>query len=127
VHHGIDILFANEREITALYEVNRFEDAVTAVRGDCEIAVLTRSALGSVIVTDRATIDIRPEPVAQVVDVTGAGDLYAAGFLYGLTRGLSLADCGRLGSLAAAEVIGHIGARPEQPLKQLARAEGLLR
>ena len=127
VHHGIDILFANEREITALYEVNRFEDAVTAVRGDCEIAVLTRSALGSVIVTDRATIDIRPEPVAQVVDVTGAGDLYAAGFLYGLARGLSLAGCGRLGSLAAAEVIGHIGARPEQPLKQLARAEGLLR
>jgi len=62
-----------------------------------------------------------------VVDVTGAGDLYAAGFLYGFTRGLSLADCGRLGSLAAAEVIGHIGARPEQPLKQLARSEGLIR
>jgi sugar/nucleoside kinase (ribokinase family) len=127
VHHGVDILFANEKEITALYEVNRFEDAVTAVRGDCEIAVLTRSALGSLIVTDRATIDIRPEPVAKVVDVTGAGDLYAAGFLYGFTRGLSLADCGRLGSLAAAEVISHIGARPEQPLTQLARAEGLLR
>jgi sugar/nucleoside kinase (ribokinase family) len=127
VHHGVDILFANEKEITALYEVNRFEDAVTAVRGDCEIAVLTRSALGSLIVTDRATIDIRPEPVAKVVDVTGAGDLYAAGFLYGFTRGLSLADCGRLGSLAAAEVISHIGARPELPLTQLARAEGLLR
>ena len=127
VHHGVDILFANEKEITALYEVNRFEDAVSAVRRDCEIAVLTRSELGSVIVTDRATIDIRPEPAAKVVDVTGAGDLYAAGFLYGFTRGLSLADCGRLGSLAAAEVIGHIGARPEQPLRQLARAEGLLR
>jgi sugar/nucleoside kinase (ribokinase family) len=127
VHHGVDILFANEKEITALYEVNRFEDAVTAVRRDCEIAVLTRSEQGSVIVTDRATIDIRPEPVAKVVDVTGAGDLYAAGFLYGFTRSLSLADCGRLGSLAAAEVIGHIGARPEQPLRQLARAEGLVR
>lgn len=127
VHHGVDILFANEKEITALYEVNRFEEAVAAARRDCEIAVLTRSELGSVIVTQRATIDIRPEPVAKVVDVTGAGDLYAAGFLFGFTRGLSLADCGRLGSLAAAEVIGHIGARPEQPLKQLARSEGLIR
>jgi sugar/nucleoside kinase (ribokinase family) len=127
VHHGVDILFANEREITALYEVNSFEDAAAAVRRDCEIAVLTRSELGSVIVTQRATIDIRPEPVAKVVDVTGAGDLYAAGFLYGFTRGLSLADCGRLGSLAAAEVISHIGARPERPLKQLAREEGLVR
>jgi sugar/nucleoside kinase (ribokinase family) len=127
VHHGVDILFANEKEITALYEVNSFEDAAAAVRRDCEIAVLTRSELGSVIVTQRATIDIRPEPVAKVVDVTGAGDLYAAGFLYGFTRGLSLADCGRLGSLAAAEVISHIGARPERPLKQLAREEGLVR
>jgi sugar/nucleoside kinase (ribokinase family) len=127
VQHGVDILFANEKEITALYEVNRFDDAVAAVRRDCEIAVLTRSELGSVIVTERTTIDIRPEPVPRVVDVTGAGDLYAAGFLFGLTRGLSLADCGRLGSLAAAEVIGHIGARPEQPLKELARAEGLIR
>jgi sugar/nucleoside kinase (ribokinase family) len=127
VHRGVDILFANEKEITALYEVNRFEEAVAAARRDCEIAVLTRSEHGSVIVTQGATIDIRPEPVAKVVDVTGAGDLYAAGFLFGLTRGLSLADCGRLGSLAAAEVIGHIGARPEQPLKQLARAEGLIR
>ena len=127
VHHGVDILFANEKEITALYEVNSFEDAAAAVRRDCEIAVLTRSELGSVIVTQRATIDIRPEPVAKVVDVTGAGDLYAAGFLYGFTRGLSLADCGRLGSLAAAEVISHIGARPERPLNQLAREEGLVR
>jgi sugar/nucleoside kinase (ribokinase family) len=126
VHHGVDILFANEKEITALFEVNSFAEAVTAVRGACEIAVLTRSAQGSVIVTSKATIDIRPEEVAQVVDVTGAGDLYAAGFLYGLTRSLSLADCGRLGSLAAAEVISHIGARPEKPLRELARKEGLI-
>ncbi len=127
VRHGVDILFANEKEITALYEVNRFEEAIAAVRGDCEIAVLTRSERGSVIVTKRTTIDIAPKPIRKVVDVTGAGDLYAAGFLYGLTRSLSLADCGRLGSLAAAEVIGHIGARPEQPLMQLARVEGLVR
>jgi len=126
VHHGVDILFANEKEITALYQVNSFEDAVTAVRGECDIAVLTRSEQGSVIVTAARTIEIRPEDVDQVVDVTGAGDLYAAGFLYGLTRELSLADCGRLGSLAAAEIIGHIGARPERPLVELARKEGLV-
>jgi sugar/nucleoside kinase (ribokinase family) len=127
VHHGVDILFANETEITALFQVNKFAEAVAAVRGACEIAVLTRSAQGSVIVTPTATIDVRPKPVGQVIDVTGAGDLYAAGFLYGLTRQLSLADCGRLGSLAAAEVISHIGARPEKPLIELARREGLLR
>ena len=125
VRDGIDILFANEKEITALFEANSFEEAVKAVRGACEIAVLTRSEQGSVIVTPKATIDIRPDRVAEVVDVTGAGDLYAAGFLYGLTRSLSLADCGRLGSLAAAEVISHIGARPERPLKELARTAGL--
>jgi sugar/nucleoside kinase (ribokinase family) len=127
VHEGVNILFANETEITALFQVNKFAEAVAAVRGACEIAVLTRSAQGSVIVTPTATIDVRPKPVGQVIDVTGAGDLYAAGFLYGLTRQLSLADCGRLGSLAAAEVISHIGARPEKPLIELARREGLLR
>jgi sugar/nucleoside kinase (ribokinase family) len=126
VRNGVSILFANEKEITALFEVNSFAEAVAAVRGACEIAVLTRSAEGSVIVTPRATIDIRPEKVAQVVDVTGAGDLYAAGFLYGLTRSLSLADCGRLGSLAAAEVISHIGARPERPLRDLANKVGVV-
>jgi sugar/nucleoside kinase (ribokinase family) len=126
VHHGIDILFANEKEITALYQVNSFAEAAAAVRGECEVAVLTRSEQGSVIVTADRTIEIRPEGVDEVVDVTGAGDLYAAGFLYGLTRGLSLADCGRLGSLAAAEIISHIGARPERPLIEIARSEGLV-
>jgi len=126
VHRGVDILFANEKEITALYEVNSFAEAVKAVRGECQIAVLTRSEQGSVIVTARDTIDIRPKAVANVVDVTGAGDLYAAGFLFGLTRGHSLADCGRLGSMAAAEVISHIGARPEKPLRELARSQGLI-
>lgn len=125
VDDGVDILFANETEITALFEVNSFDEAVTAVRGACEIAVLTRSADGSMIVTANEIIEVRPEPVAQVVDVTGAGDLYAAGFLYGLTRELPLAACGRLGSIAAAEVISHIGARPEQPLGELARKEGI--
>ena len=126
VHHGVDILFANETEITALFEVNSFDEAVTAVRGECDVAILTRSAAGSLIVTGDEIVEVRPEPVDKVVDVTGAGDLYAAGFLYGFTRALPLATCGRLGSLAAAEVISHIGARPEVPLDKLAREAGLV-
>ncbi|HEY8245776.1 MAG TPA: PfkB family carbohydrate kinase, partial [Hyphomicrobium sp.] len=122
----IDILFANEKEITALYEVNSFDEALSAVRGECEIAVLTRSEAGSLIVTANDTVQVRPAPVTKVVDATGAGDLYASGFLYGYTRNLKLADCGRLGSLAAAEVISHIGARPETPLLAIAQAEGLV-
>jgi sugar/nucleoside kinase (ribokinase family) len=126
VQHDVDILFANEKEITALFETNTFEEAVAAVRGACEIAVLTRSEQGSLIVTAAEAITIAPHPVDKVVDVTGAGDLYAAGFLYGVTRSLPLEACGRLGSLAAAEVIGHIGARPEVPLDTLARKAGLM-
>jgi sugar/nucleoside kinase (ribokinase family) len=126
VREGADIVFANEKEITSLYQVNSFEAAADAALQDCEMAVLTRSEQGSVIVASGETIEIAAEPVAEVVDVTGAGDLYAAGFLYGLTRGLPLETCGRLGSLAAAEVIGHIGARPETPLRQLAKGSGLI-
>jgi len=88
--------------------------------------VLTRSEEGSVILTAGETVTIEAEPVPHVVDVTGAGDLYAAGFLYGLTKGAPLEACGRLGSLAAAEVIGHIGARPETSLSKLAQDRGLL-
>ncbi len=126
VKSEVDILFANEKEITALYEVNSFAEAVAAVRGECEIAVLTRSEAGSLIVTAQETVQVRPVRVEKVVDATGAGDLYASGFLYGYTRNLKLADCGRLGSLAAAEVIGHIGARPERPLSAIAKQEGLI-
>jgi len=126
VRDGADIVFANEKEITALYEVNSFEQAADAALQDCEMAVLTRSEQGSVIVAKGETIVIPAEPVGQVVDLTGAGDLYAAGFLFGLTRDLPLPACGRLGSLAAAEVIGHIGARPETSLRKLAEARGLL-
>lgn len=122
----VDILFANEKEITALYEVNSFDAAVDAVRGECEVAVLTRSEAGSLIVTPKETVEVRPVRVEKVVDATGAGDLYAAGFLFGFTRNLKLADCGRLGSLAAAEVISHIGARPEKPLAAIAQEQGLL-
>jgi sugar/nucleoside kinase (ribokinase family) len=126
VREGADIVFANEKEITSLYQVNSFEEAANAALQDCEMAVLTRSEEGSVIVASGETIEIAAEPVPEVVDVTGAGDLYAAGFLYGLTRGAPLEACGQIGSLAAAEVIGHIGARPETPLRELAKGRGLI-
>ena len=126
VREGADIVFANEKEITSLYQVNSFEEAADAALQDCEMAVLTRSEAGSVIVADGENIEIEAEPAARVVDLTGAGDLYAAGFLYGLTHGASLPMCGRLGSLAAAEAISHIGARPEVSLRQLAKENGLV-
>ena len=126
VREGADIVFANEKEITTLYQVNSFEEAADRALQDCEMAVLTRSEAGSVIVAQGETFEIPAESVAQVVDVTGAGDLYAAGFLYGLTRGAPLESCGALGSLAAAEAIGHIGARPEISLRKLARERGLI-
>ncbi len=125
VEAHVDILFANEHEIAALYEVPSFDAALQAVRGHCEIACLTRSEKGSVILAGSEVHVIDAAPVAQVVDTTGAGDLYAAGFLYGYTHGYDLARAGRLGSLAAAEAIGHLGARPERPLAELAREAGL--
>ena len=109
----VDILFGNEAEICSLYETDSFEEAAERVAGHCEIACLTRSEKGSVIITgDGARISVPAAPV-DLVDTTGAGDLYAAGFLYGYTHGLDLEASGRLASLAAAEVIGHLGARPE--------------
>jgi sugar/nucleoside kinase (ribokinase family) len=126
VREGADIVFANEKEITSLYRVNSFGEAAGAALNDCEMAVLTRSEAGSVIVAAGETIEIDAEPIARVVDLTGAGDLYSAGFLYGLTQGAPLPACGRLGSLAAAEVISHIGARPEISLHKLAKENGLL-
>ena len=118
----VDLLFANEDEIVSLYETDTFEEAAEQVRGRCGIAVLTRSEKGSLVVTPEATHGVPAAPVQQVVDTTGAGDLYAAGFLHGLARGRDLPDCARLGSLAAAEVISHFGARPEADLAQAAGA-----
>ena len=126
VEGHIDILFANEAEICALYDTKDFDAAARAVRGHCEIAALTRSEKGSVVVTAKATHAVPAEKIAKLVDTTGAGDLYASGFLYGLTHGRDLPSCARLGSLCAAEVIGHFGARPETSLKDLARQAGLL-
>lgn len=120
VHGRVDILFANELEICSLYEVDSFDAALQHVRGSCEIACLTRSAKGSVIVAGDEVHVIDAHPVEHVVDTTGAGDMYAAGFLWGLSEGHDLATCGRLGSMAAAEVISHLGARPETSLRELA-------
>jgi sugar/nucleoside kinase (ribokinase family) len=115
----VDVLFCNEDELMALYEVSSIGDAVDAVRSDCEIAAVTRGAEGSMVVTPDGVVSVAAHPVAEVIDTTGAGDLYAAGFLYGLTHGRGLAECGRLGSVAAAEVIAHVGARPNVPLRRL--------
>ncbi len=123
----VDILFANEAEIMSLYETASWEAAVDRVRGHVEIACLTRSDAGSHIVAGHSEIQILAQPVAKVVDTTGAGDLYASGFLYGYTRGFELVTCGDLAALAAAEVISHVGARPQRPLAELAREAGLLR
>ena len=117
----IDILFANEDEILSLYEVDRFDDALQhlAAHGHVDIACLTRSEKGSVIVHGDEVHVIDAEPVAEVVDTTGAGDLYAAGFLYGYTQGFDLGLCGRIAALCAAEIISHNGARPEKNLAGL--------
>jgi sugar/nucleoside kinase (ribokinase family) len=125
VEGHVDILVANEAEIAALYETASFDSALQHVRGHCEVAALTRSEKGSVVATAGEVHVIDAQRVAKVVDTTGAGDLYAAGFLFGLTRGRPLAECGRIGSIAAAEVIQHYGARPEAPLSKLVKQAGL--
>jgi sugar/nucleoside kinase (ribokinase family) len=126
VAHHVDILFANEAEICSLYETDDFDAATREVRRHCDVAALTRSEKGSVVVTQDHTHMIDAARVARVVDTTGAGDLYASGFLYGLTHGRDLATCGKLGSLCAAEAISHFGARPAEKLAALARQAGLL-
>ncbi len=126
IRNGIDIVFANEAEIKSLYQTQNFDGALQAIRKDCPIAVLTRSAAGCVVVRGDEVHAAPAFPVSKVVDVTGAGDLFAAGFLYGFTTGKSLPQCAQLGALAASEIISHIGARPEVNLKAHARAVGLL-
>ncbi len=121
VENHVDILFANESEIVSLYETDGFDAALRAVRGKCDIACLTRSEKGSVIVAGEEVHIIDAARVGAVVDTTGAGDLYAAGFLHGWSRGLGLAKAGRIASLAAAEAISHVGARPQTSLAALAK------
>jgi sugar/nucleoside kinase (ribokinase family) len=121
----VDLIFANEGELHSLYQTADFDTAVSALRADAAAAVVTRSEKGCLVITREATEAVAAFPVKRVVDTTGAGDLFAAGFLSGLARGADDRTCGRLGALAAAEVIQHLGARPETSLKELARQNGL--
>jgi len=122
----VDILFANESELRSLYQTADFDTAAKALRGEARLAVVTRSDKGCVVVTRERVVEVPAAAVERVVDTTGAGDLFAAGFLFGLARGLDHTVCGKLGALAAAEVIQHLGARPESGLKALAQENGLL-
>ncbi|WP_419912167.1 adenosine kinase [Candidatus Poriferisodalis sp.] len=115
-----NILFANAAELKALYQTDDLDEALAAVQGQVDIASVTLSAAGAVLVTPDEIVQVPVEPVDNVVDRTGAGDLYAAGVLYGLAQGFDLERCGRLGSVAAAEVISHVGTRPLVPLDELA-------
>ena len=120
----VDLVFANERELHSLYETADFDTAVNALRKDVRLAVVTRSEKGCLVVTREETDAVPASPIARVVDATGAGDLFAAGFLVGLARGADNRTAAHLGALAAAEVIQHLGARPETSLKELARDGG---
>ena len=126
IKESVDILFANEAEVTSLYQTADFDAAVRMAQNDTKLAAITRSEKGSVILSDGKLVTIEAAPVDKVVDTTGAGDLYAAGFLFGIASGKDLETAGRLGSLAAAEIIAHIGARPQVSLRELARKHGLL-
>lgn len=119
VTNHVDILFANEDEIKSLYQVDNFDDALQYVRGDCRIAALTRSEKGSVVVSGDEVYVVDAEPVSSVVDTTGAGDQFAAGFLSGFTQGKDLVICARIGGIAASEVIAHVGPRPQVKLADL--------
>ncbi len=121
----IDLIFANEAELRSLYETSDFDTALKQLREDAKLGVVTRSEKGCVVVSKDGVIAVPAAPVERIVDTTGAGDLFAAGFLFGHVRGLGFENAGRLGALAAAEVIQHIGARPQVSLKELAQQRGL--
>lgn len=121
----VDVLFANEAELLSLYQTEDFDAALSQLQADTAVAAVTRSEKGSVVIGDGEPIHLPAEPVERVVDTTGAGDQYAAGFLFGLAKGLPLAVCGKLGHIAAAEVISHIGPRPIVSLKDLAAKAGI--
>jgi sugar/nucleoside kinase (ribokinase family) len=123
VSNHVDVLFGNEDEVLSLYQEHSFDAALQKVKGHCWIAVLTRSQKGSVVISDDGVHVFDAEPVDEVVDTTGAGDAFAAGFLHGLTRYEGLGRCARIGSITAAEVISHVGARPEVSLAELVQAK----
>ena len=122
----VDIVFANEAELKALYRTRSFEAALREIRHDCRLAAITRSAKGSIVVRGDETVVVPALPVDDIVDTTGAGDLYAAGFLFGYTSGFDLKRCGDLGSFGAGLVIQQVGPRPRQNLRLAAEKAGLL-
>jgi adenosine kinase len=122
---AVDVIFANEAELHSLYQTSDFDTALTQLRSDAKLGVVTRSEKGCVVASTDGVIAVPAFPIDRMVDTTGAGDLFAAGFLFGLVRGAGHENAGRLGALAAAEVIQHIGARPQTSLKELARQNGL--
>ncbi|MFY9287093.1 MAG: adenosine kinase [Alphaproteobacteria bacterium] len=119
IKNEVDVLFANQHELMALYQTQDLDQALAQVRTHCKIAVTTRSEKGAIIIAGQEAIEVAAAPVSKVVDTTGAGDLYAAGFLFGLTHGKNLRESGEIGALAAAEVISHYGPRPQKKLKDL--------
>jgi adenosine kinase len=121
----VDIVFANEAELHSLYQTSDFDGALTQLRKDVKLGVVTRSEKGCVVASGAGVIAVPAYPIETMVDTTGAGDLFAAGFMFGLVRGAGFENAGRLGALAAAEVIQHIGARPQVSLKELAQQQGL--
>jgi sugar/nucleoside kinase (ribokinase family) len=121
----VDLVFANEAELHSLYQTSDFDTALTQWRSDTKLGVVTRSEKGCLVASYDGVIAVPAFPIGRIVDTTGAGDLFAAGFLFGLVRGAGHENAGRLGALAAAEVIQHIGARPQVSLKELAKANGL--
>ena len=122
----VDLIFANEAELKSLYETADFDSAVAALQQDAKLAAVTRSEKGCIVVSKEGTKAVPAAPISNLVDTTGAGDLFAAGFLFGLAHGRDHVACGKLGALAAAEVIQHMGARPAVSLKALAQENGLL-
>ena len=121
----VDTIFANTDEILSLYETPRFDEALDSLRAEGVLGVVTRSEKGCVIVKGDETWEVPAYSIARLVDTTGAGDMFAAGFLAGLARGRDMTACGRLGVLAAAEIIQHLGARPNVSLAEFARQNGL--
>ncbi|MCZ4296980.1 adenosine kinase [Henriciella marina] len=125
IKNHVDLVFANEDEALSLYQTDNFDEAVERMQADAGLAAITRSEKGSVVISPEGAVAVAAEPVDKVVDTTGAGDQYAAGFLFGVSRGLPLETCAKLGHIAAAEVISHYGPRPEVSLAELARKAGI--
>lgn len=121
----VDLLFANESEILSLYETTNFDDAVTRLKSECKFGAVTRSEKGAVVLHEGEVFEIAADKIDKIVDTTGAGDLFAAGFMYGFSRGFTPTRCGQLGAMAAAEIISHYGPRPMVSLKDLAAQKGL--